>query len=93
MCVRLHTCMHCIYMDTQACVGCMCMRDCLFGYRCVCAFWDAKIWFGSARELISKSGLSYSTNAPETATTTISAEIGNAFHVYLRACVIAFARN
>ena len=57
----------------------------------VCALLDASIWLGSARVLISKTGLSYSTNAA--GTTTISAEIGNVFHVYLRACVIAFARN
>ena len=59
----------------------------------VFALRDAKIWYGSARVLISKTGLPSSTNAAETATTTISAEIGNAFVVYLRACVIAFARN
>ena len=59
----------------------------------VFALRDAKIRYGSARVLISKTGLPSSTNAAETATTTISAEIGNAFVVYLRACVIAFAWN
>ena len=58
----------------------------------VCAMRNVKIWFRSARSLISNIEY-YSTNDAGTATTTISAEIGNVFRVYLRACVIAFALN
>ena len=91
-------CMHCIFFCIaftwiRKLVLVVCVWVIAYLGTGVCALLDANIWFGSARVLISKTGLSYSTNAVGMATTTISAEIGNVFHVYLRACVIAFARN
>ena len=91
MCERLHVCI--AFTCTRKLVLVVCV--CVIAYlgTDVCALRDAKIWFGSARVLIFKTELSSSSNDAETATTTISAGIGNAFHVYLRACVIAFAWN
>ena len=88
MCVRLHACIAFTWIRKLVLVVCVCVIAYLG--TSVCALRDAKIWLGSARVLIYKTGLYSSTNAAETATT--SAEIGNAFFVYLRACVCDWVR-
>ena len=92
VCECVYVCM-CAFTCTRKLVLVVCV--CVIAYlgTDVCALRDAKIWFRSARALISKTGLSYNMNAAGTATTTIAAEKRNAFRVYLRACVIAFAHN
>ena len=92
---------------TCACDGRECVYFCMCAFTCtrklvlvvclcviaylgtgVSALRDAKIWF-----LISMTGLSSCTNAAGTATTTIAAEIGNAFRAYLRACLCDCVRT
>ena len=82
----VHFCM-CAFTCTRKLVLVVCL--CVIAYlgTSVCALRDAKIWFLSARILISTTGLSSCANAAGTAALTIAAEIGNAFRVYLRACL------